>query len=86
MFSLRNATRPAKESGLFGLHEKEGQDAQYLLSFLAGELQCKKEDILDFDLYVYNAEEGVRVGVNQEFFSSPRLDNQTSCRRRCSAG
>ena len=64
---------------LFGLHEKEGQDAQYLLSFLAGELQCKKEDILDFDLYVYNAEEGVRVGVNQEFFSSPRLDNQTSC-------
>ncbi|MDE7209923.1 MAG: M18 family aminopeptidase, partial [Lachnospiraceae bacterium] len=29
--------------------------------------------------YVYNAEEGVRVGMNQEFFSAPRLDNQTSC-------
>ncbi len=64
---------------LFGLHAGEGQEAEYLLAFLAGELQCKKEDILDFDLYIYNAEEGVRLGANQEFFSAPRLDNQTSC-------
>lgn len=64
---------------LFGLHAGDEQETQYLLGFLAGELQCKKEDILDFDLYLYNAEEGMRLGVNQEFFSAPRLDNQTSC-------
>lgn len=66
---------------LFGLKAKEGEeaDAQYFLEFLAKELSCAKEDILDFDLYVYNTEEGSRIGVNGEFFSAPRLDNQTSC-------
>lgn len=65
---------------LFGLKgETEETDAQYFLEFLAKELSCAKEDILDFDLYVYNAEEGTRVGLNGEFFSAPRLDNQTSC-------
>lgn len=65
---------------LFGLKgETEEADEQYFLEFLAKELQCAKEDILDFDLYVYDAEEGVRLGANQEFFSAPRLDNQTSC-------
>lgn len=65
---------------LLGLKgEAEEADPQYFLEFLAKELSCAKEDILDFDLYVYNAEEGTRVGMNGEFFSAPRLDNQTSC-------
>ncbi len=64
---------------LLGLKGEGETNEEYFLEFLAKELQCAKEDILDFDLYVYNAEEGVRVGMNQEFFSAPRLDNQTSC-------
>lgn len=63
---------------LFGLSGEE-KNPQYFLDFLAEELRCPKEDILDFDLYVYNTEEGTLLGANQELFSSPRLDNQTSC-------
>lgn len=64
---------------LFGLKGEGEMNEDYFLEFLAKELRCAKEDILDFDLYVYSAEEGVQIGLNQEFFSAPRLDNQTSC-------
>lgn len=64
---------------LFGLASGKWKEPDYFLSFLAEELQCKKEDILDFDLYVYNTEAGTLLGAEQEFFSSPRLDNLTSC-------
>lgn len=63
---------------LFGLAPQE-EDAEYFLNFLASELGREKNDILDFDLYVYNTEEGTLVGRNEEFFSCPRLDNHTSC-------
>ncbi|MBP5159828.1 MAG: M18 family aminopeptidase [Lachnospiraceae bacterium] len=53
--------------------------SDFFLSFLAKELKVKKSDILDFDLYVYNPEPPCLVGMNEEFISSPRLDNQTSC-------
>lgn len=48
------------------------------LSYLAGELSVKEEDILDFELYIYCAEKPSFVGGNEEFISSPRLDNLTS--------
>ena len=53
--------------------------ADYFLAFLAGELSVKKEEILDFELTVYCKEEAEYVGVNDDFISSPRLDNLTSC-------
>lgn len=64
---------------LFGLRGDDKKNGEYFLDFLAEELNCPKDDILDFDLYVYNTEEGTLLGAKQEFFSSPRLDNQTSC-------
>lgn len=64
---------------LFGLASGKWKDPQYFLDFLADELHREKSDILDFDLYVYNAEEGMLLGAEEEFFSCPRLDNQTSC-------
>lgn len=51
----------------------------YFLDFLAGEIGEKKEDILDFDLIVYNAEEPSFVGLKGDMLSCPRLDNVTSC-------
>ena len=51
----------------------------FFVEFLAKELQVSVDDILDFDLYVYNAEEGQMVGMNEDLISSPRLDNLTSC-------
>ncbi len=48
------------------------------IRLLADELNVFPEDILDFELSVYCAEPGCMLGVEQEFISSPRLDNMTS--------
>ncbi len=50
----------------------------YFISYLAKELGVVEEDILDYELYVYCAEEGCTVGLEEEFISAPRLDNMTS--------
>lgn len=50
----------------------------FFLNFLAAELNVPADEILDFDLTVYPVEEGCLVGINEEFLSSPRIDNQTS--------
>jgi aspartyl aminopeptidase len=50
----------------------------YFINFLAAELKADPADILDFDLYIYNMEQGCSLGMNQDFISSPRLDNLTS--------
>ncbi|WP_289055566.1 M18 family aminopeptidase [Carboxylicivirga marina] len=47
----------------------------YLLKLIAEELNVSTEDILDFDLFVYEFEKGCLVGPEQEFISSPKLDD-----------
>lgn len=44
-------------------------------AFLAAEAGCKKEEILGYDLYVYNRTSATRIGCEGEFFSAPRIDN-----------
>ena len=63
---------------LFGL-AGETADAAFFRNYLADRLDCAETDILDFDLYLYNAELPDRLGANKEMLSSPRLDNLTSC-------
>ena len=50
----------------------------YFMEYLAEELDVQEEDILDFELYVYNADEGCVFGMQNQFISAPRLDNITS--------
>lgn len=50
----------------------------FFLDYIAQELNVLPENILDFDLYVYNTEMGEIVGLYDDFISSPRLDNITS--------
>lgn len=57
----------------------------FFMDYLAEELGTNVSDILDFELYVYNAEEGCVLGLNNDFISSPRLDNITSV-EACLAG
>ena len=47
-------------------------------AFLATEAGCKKEELLGYDLYVYNRTPATRIGVDGEFFSAPRIDNLMS--------
>ena len=69
-----------KDAAQAGDEEKEapGKD-NFFLHFLASQLNVAQKDILDFDLFVYNTEEGCLVGMQEEFLSAPRLDNLTSC-------
>ena len=65
---------------------KEGEDeegdsrhAPELMRILAEELGCKPSDIQDLELSLCDVQEGQCWGANNEFLSSPRLDNQSHC-------
>lgn len=45
------------------------------MELIAAEGGTRKEDILDFDLFLYNREKGTRFGADGEFICSPRLDD-----------
>lgn len=47
----------------------------YITGLLASELSIKEEDILDYDLFLYEFEKGTIMGLEEEFISSGRLDN-----------
>lgn len=65
-------------SPIIGIINDELNTDNYFMTFLAQELGVPLGDILDFDLFIYNQEIGTVLGLNDEFFSSPRLDNLTS--------
>lgn len=50
----------------------------YLLNRLAEKLEVKAEEILSFELSVYNPAMAQTVGFEGDFLSAPRLDNLTS--------
>lgn len=56
---------------LFGL----GENGAGVRDLLARELQTEKDSILDFDLFLYLREKGRIWGADEEFVSSPRLDD-----------
>ncbi|MFA9399281.1 MAG: M18 family aminopeptidase [Clostridiaceae bacterium] len=56
------------------INNKFNED-EYLINLLCEELKIQKEDILDFDLFLYECEKGVIMGANNEFISSSRLDD-----------
>nr|WP_321409542.1 M18 family aminopeptidase [uncultured Carboxylicivirga sp.] len=47
----------------------------YLVKLIATELKVKPEEIIDFDLFLYEFEKGCLLGANQEFISSGKLDD-----------
>ncbi len=58
--------------------EKEFSKDGYFLGKLAEKLGVAPEDILSYDLCLYNAEEPVLCGFDEDILTSPRLDNITS--------
>lgn len=56
--------------------EELSKDA--FLSAIADSLEVDKDDILDYELTVYNTDKPSYVGLQDEFVSAPRLDNLTS--------
>lgn len=63
---------------VLGLINSQFEKDDYLLRLIVEKMGLKKEDILDFDLYVYSIEKGCLVGANEEFISAPKIDNLAS--------
>lgn len=61
-----------------GIMQENELDEQFFMHYLAEELEVEAEDILSYDLYLYNEECPKLVGMKEELVSSPRLDNLTS--------
>lgn len=51
------------------------QNDNYLIRAIAEELKVEVEEILDFDLFLYEFDKGSIVGLNNEFISCGRLDD-----------
>ncbi|MBQ3512857.1 MAG: M18 family aminopeptidase [Lachnospiraceae bacterium] len=75
--SEKNAEpNPQKEyTPIFSVSKDETSS---ILDFLAEKTDSKKENILTFDITLYNKEEGELIGANQELLSAPRIDNLIS--------
>lgn len=56
----------------------ELEDGDYLLRLLSEETGADVEEILDYQLYLYNYEEGMIVGANRDMVLAPRIDNLAS--------
>lgn len=63
---------------LFSMQGKETNKKGFLKEYIGEKLDIKPDDILDYDIHIYNAEEGTELGMKKEFISAPRLDNLTS--------
>lgn len=60
---------------LLGMINERFNGDNYLLKSISNILNVNEEDILDFDLYTYSVEKGAIIGANNEFISSPKLDD-----------
>lgn len=60
---------------LVGLLNDSLEKDDFLLNQIALTLDINKEEIIDFDLFLYEFEKGSLIGPNEEFISSGRLDN-----------
>ncbi|MEE1222340.1 MAG: M18 family aminopeptidase, partial [Bacteroidaceae bacterium] len=60
---------------ILGYITDEMEKANVLLNLIAEELGAKREDILDFDLYLYDTIPACTVGLHDEFISAGRLDD-----------
>lgn len=58
--------------------EKEFNKDGYFVKKLAELMEAEVEDILSYDLCLYNTEQPELVGFNEDILTSPRLDNLTS--------
>ncbi|HYE09169.1 MAG TPA: M18 family aminopeptidase [Patescibacteria group bacterium] len=60
---------------LLGLINENLEKGNYLIATIAKEINVEFKQILDFDLFLYEYEKGTIMGLNDEFISSPRLDD-----------
>ena len=60
---------------LVGLINEQLEKDNYMVKLLASKLNVDVEEIIDFDIFLYEYEKGCFTGANGEFISTGRLDN-----------
>ena len=60
---------------LLGLINSKLEKEDYLINILAKDLNVNKEEILNFELGLYEYEKGSLIGMNEELISSGRFDD-----------
>lgn len=76
--SVNDGYKYNKQTDMLPLMSLTGEDFKkegYLKNLVAEEMGVTAEDIIDYDLYLYEYEKGCFTGVDEEFLSTGRLDN-----------
>ena len=60
---------------ILSLVNEKLEEKDYLQQLICDELKVQKEDILEFDLFLYEYEKGNLIGMHEEFISCARLDD-----------
>ena len=60
---------------VLGMINEKFEKENFLLKLIAAELSIPSEDILDFDLTLYDYTKGCLTGLNEEFISCGKLDD-----------
>lgn len=71
-----NFNRQKDTLPLLGFVNEELEKKGYLMSLLTNQLGVSEDEILDFDLFLYEYEKGCIMGINEEFISAGKLDDQ----------
>ena len=75
-----NEEKSFKESTTNAVNDdwRDSQPSE-LLQLLADELSCSPNEIVDFELSLYDMQNGAQTGLNKEYVCSSRIDNLASC-------
>lgn len=76
--SVNDGYKYNKQTDMLPLMSLTGEDFKkegYLKNLVAEEMGVTAEDVIDYDLYLYEYEKGCFTGVDEEFLSTGRLDN-----------
>ena len=60
---------------LMSMKEEDVEKGDYLLNLLEEEAGIRKEDIVDYELFLYEYQKGIFTGRKQEFISASRIDD-----------
>lgn len=64
---------------IFSISENKQPAQQQFLLLLADKLECNPDDILTWELNVFDTQKGAFFGQHQEFIADSQLDNLASC-------
>lgn len=75
---INNGYKYSKQKEMLPLISLIGEDfneKDFIFNLISKELNISKEDILDYELFLYEYEKGKLIGTNEEFISCSRLDD-----------